>query len=235
MGPSGSAATPASLRARRHTHGIVLAIGSDATALDGATGRFLSFEGVDGSGKSTQVRHLAGFLRDRGVEVVEVREPGGTEAGERIRAVVLDPESTLTPESEALLFAAARAQVVAEVIEPALARGATVIADRFVDSSLVYQGIVRGVGLEAVRSINAFATGGRLPDRTIWLDVPVDEAIVRGGSERDRIEREGAAFHGAVNDAYATLAQADAARIVRVLGDGAPDEVAARVREAIGV
>src|SRR3954469_6246790 len=125
--------------------------------------RFVSFEGVDGSGKSTQARLLAEHLRSHGTEVVEVREPGGTAAGERIRALVLDPAATLAPRAEALLFAAARAQVVAEVIQPALARGAVVVADRFVDSSLVYQGLVRGLGLEHVRTVNEFATEGFQP------------------------------------------------------------------------
>ena len=154
----------------------MLRIDAEATSLEPA--RFVSFEGVDGSGKTTQARLLAAALRERGVEVVEVREPGGTFAGERVREIVLaiDPPWPLHARAEALLFAAARAQLVSEVIEPALARGATVIADRFTDSSLVYQGVLRGLGREAVRAINEFATGGLQPDRTVVLTLDDGEA-----------------------------------------------------------
>src|SRR3954454_13784882 len=138
--PALSAGGAPSLRARQ-VSGVAIA----PDAASPTPPRFVSFEGVDGSGKSTQARLLAAHLRSGGSAVVEVREPGGTAACERIRALVLDPEATLAPRTEALLFAAARAQVVAEVIAPALARGAIVVADRFVDSSLVYQGLVRGL------------------------------------------------------------------------------------------
>jgi dTMP kinase len=198
--------------------------------------RFVSFEGVDGSGKSTQARLLAAHLRSRGGEVVELREPGGTAAGERIRALLLDPEATLAPRAEALLFAAARAQVVAELIAPALARGAIVVADRFVDSSLVYQGLVRGLGLEHVRAVNHFATDGFEPDRTVLLelDPPLAERR-RAGFAPDRIESETGGFQERVARGYAELARDDAPRILRVDAAGSQDEVARRVREALGV
>jgi dTMP kinase len=198
--------------------------------------RFVSFEGVDGSGKSTQARLLAEHLRRAGAEVVELREPGGTAAGERIRALVLDPEATLAPRTEALLFAAARAQVVAEVIQPALARGAVVVADRFVDSSLVYQGLVRGLGLDSVRGVNAFATEGFEPDRTVLLQVdPALASRRRAGERPDRIEAEAGDFQERVAHGYAELARGDERRLVAVDADGTQDEVARRVREALGV
>jgi dTMP kinase len=196
----------------------------------------VSFEGVDGSGKSTQARLLAAHLRQGGSEVVEVREPGGTAAGERIRALVLDPEATLAPRAEALLFAAARAQVVAEVIQPALARGAIVVADRFVDSSLVYQGLVRGLGIEHVRTVNAFATEGFEPDRTVLLELdPAAAARRRAGAAPDRIEAETGGFQERVAQGYADLARDSGERLLRVDGTGSQAEVARRVREALGV
>jgi dTMP kinase len=196
----------------------------------------VSFEGVDGSGKSTQARLLAAHLRQQGSEVVEVREPGGTAAGERIRALVLDPEATLAPRAEALLFAAARAQVVAEVIAPALARGAIVVADRFVDSSLVYQGLVRGLGLEHVRGVNHFATDGFEPDRTVLLELdPAHAERRRAHSTPDRIEAEAGGFQQRVAQGYADLARADEGRVLRVDAAGSQQEVARRVREALGV
>jgi dTMP kinase len=217
----------------------MLKVSSVAIAADAASPhppRFVSFEGVDGSGKSTQARLLAAHLRGRGSEVVEVREPGGTAAGERIRALVLDPEATLAPRAEALLFAAARAQVVAEVIAPALARGAIVVADRFVDSSLVYQGLVRGLGLEHVRRVNEFATEGFGPDRTVLLELDAEAAgRRRAGSAPDRIEAETGGFQERVALGFAELAGDDAARVLRVDAAGSQDEVARRVREALGV
>ncbi len=167
--------------------------------------------------------------------MVELREPGGTSAGEQIRTLVLDSEGPIGPRSEALLFAAARAQAVEEIVAPALARGAHVVADRFVDSSLVYQGAVRGLGVDSVRAINAFALAGLMPDRTVLLELPPREAKVRReGQPDDRIEAEALDFHELVAQGYLDLLAAEPERIVRVAADGDSDEIARRVREAIG-
>jgi dTMP kinase len=195
---------------------------------------FVSFEGIDGSGKSTQARLLADRLRQQGREVVAVREPGGTELGERVRDLLLDGAS-MAPWAEAALFASARAQLVAEVVAPALERGATVVCDRFLDSSLAYQGIARGLGVEAVLEVNRLATGGVLPDRTVLLTVPVEQAAARAAGPGDRIEREGEAFLERVAAAYLELAAMFPQRIAVVDGSFGPDEVAARVRAAVGV
>src|ERR1700710_977051 len=158
---------------------------------------FVSFEGVDGAGKTTQARLYADWLRQRGLEVVELREPGGTHVGERVRELVLlDLDARIGPRSEALLFAASRAQAVEEIVAPALARGAHVVADRYVDSSLVYQGAVRGLGVAAARAINDFALDGLMPDRTVLLELPAGEARGRReGQPDDRIEAEALDFH----------------------------------------
>jgi dTMP kinase len=196
---------------------------------------FVSFEGVDGAGKTTQARLYAAWLRELGLDVVELREPGGTYAGEQIRSLVLDARAPIGARSEALLFAAARAQAVDEIVAPALARGAHVVADRFVDSSLVYQGAVRGLGVEAVRAINAFALAGLLPDRTVLLELPPASARARrSGQPDDRIEAESAAFHEQVAQGYLDLLAAEPARIVRISAGGPSDLIAQRVREAIG-
>jgi dTMP kinase len=170
------------------------------------------------------------------VDVVEVREPGGTPAGEHVRALVLESSAPLGARAEALLFAAARAQLVEDVIAPALARGATVIADRYVGSSLVYQGVVRGVGAEAVRAINDVGTGGLLPDATVLLAVSAEQAAARRtpGTD-DRIEREPLEFHRRVIAAYDDVLAADNGRLVRVDGTGEAGEIAARVRKALGL
>ncbi len=167
---------------------------------------FVSFEGIDGSGKSTQAALLAKALRDEGRDVIATREPGGTQAGERIRGLLLG-DSVLTPWTEAALFAAARAQLVDEVILPALERGGDVVCDRFVDSSLAYQGLARGLGLDDVLELNRLATRGVVPDRTVLLLLAPDEALRRAGARPDRIEREGIAFLARVDAAYRELAE----------------------------
>ena len=163
-----------------------------------------------------------------------MREPGGTAPGERIRSVLLDPELRIGGWAEALLYAAARAQLVEEVIRPALERGATVIADRFVDSSLAYQGCARGLGVDEVLEVNRVATRGLLPDRTVLLVLGPDEAAARRG-EPDRIEAEGAGFHRRVADGFATAAARFPQRIAVVDASGTPEQVAGRVREAVGL
>jgi dTMP kinase len=199
--------------------------------------RFIAFEGADGAGKTTQARLLAAHLRVLGREVVEVREPGGTPAGEQVRAIVLDGIALdLGARAEALLFAAARAQLVEDVIAPALARGATVIADRYVASSLVYQGVVRGLGTEAVSAINDIGTGGLVPDATVLLAVSAEQAEERRDPDsEDRIEREPIDFHRSVIAAYEHVLASGNGRLVRVDGTGDSEAVATRVREALGL
>jgi dTMP kinase len=175
---------------------------------------FLTFEGVDGSGKSTQAELLRDALAAEGREVVLTREPGGTEIGERVRGLVLNGPD-MTPWAEAALFAAARAELVATVIRPALDRGADVIADRYVDSSLAYQGIARGVGVEHVLELNLHVVQGLMPDLTFLLLLDPSEAAHRAG-ETDRLEREGADFRARVGAAYRELAERYPSRIVVV-------------------
>jgi dTMP kinase len=198
----------------------------------GDPGRLLAFEGVEGAGKSTQLELLRRELAARGHEVVVTREPGGTPVGERIRAVLLDPAAELHPRTEALLFAAARAELVERVIRPALERGAVVLCDRYLDSSLAYQGGGRGLGREPVAAVNRWATGDVPPDLVILLDLDPVEGLARRRGPRDRIERQDAGFHARVADAFRALAAADPKRFAVVDAAGAVEEVAARVRSA---
>jgi dTMP kinase len=193
---------------------------------------FITFEGVDGSGKSTQVRLLAEQLRGEGRDVLATREPGGTSFGEKVRELILGDDE-LAPWAEAALFTAARAQLVDQVIRPALARGQDVLCDRYLDSSLAYQGLARGLGVERVLEINLAATGHLLPDRTFLIVVPLDQASLRRGSKPDRIEREGDDFVAHVESAYRELAGIFPQRIVTVDGDRPPEEVAKEIREQL--
>jgi dTMP kinase len=190
---------------------------------------FITFEGVDGSGKSTQARLLAEHLRASGREVVETREPGGTELGERVRELLLKGP-TIAPWTETALFAAARAQLVDEVIRPSLARGADVVCDRYLDSSLAYQGLARGLGVERVLEFNLVVTSGLLPDRTFLLLVPLDRAQRQRGATPDRIEREGGDFVDRVDAAYRELAGIFAQRIVSVDATASPEKIAETIR-----
>jgi dTMP kinase len=188
-------------------------------------GLFVTFEGIDRSGKTTQARLLCDAL---GADALGVREPGGTEAGERVRDLLKDAAVPLGAEAEALLFAAARAELVAQVIRPALAEGRVVVSDRYLDSSLAYQGGARGLGVDEVERINRFATGGLVPDLTFLLELDPSEAAARAG-ERDRFEDEGAALQAAVLEAYERLVAADPGRWRRVDAARAPEEVHAEV------
>lgn len=181
-------------------------------------GWFISFEGPDGSGKSTHIRLLSEKLRERGHAVTVTREPGGCRISEKIRELVLGREYTeMSPMAEALLYAAARAQHVAEVIRPALLRGETVITDRYVDSSIAYQGIGRGLGEDEVRAINAPAIAGLLPDVTFFMSVDARETARRiSDRELDRLELAGMSFHDKVYMAFKHLAEKDPARIVTI-------------------
>jgi len=176
------------------------------------SGYFIVFEGGEGAGKSTQERLLAEALTGRGVTVVRTREPGGTPAGEEIRRVVLSPEfAGLDPRAEALLFAAARGEHVARVIRPALERGDIVICDRYLDSSVAYQGFARGLGPVRVRDLSLWATGDLLPDLTVVLDIDPAEGLGRF-DQRDRLEAEPLEYHQQVRSAFLTLAEEDSRR-----------------------
>jgi len=192
----------------------------------------VSIEGVDGSGKSTQAQLLEQHLRGLGREVVATREPGGTELGEAVRELVLDgPE--MAGWAEAALFAASRAEHAAEVIRPALERGADVVCDRFVDSSLAYQGIARGLGLEPVLQLNLTVLEGLLPDRTFVLAVDAGAAAARRRGDPDRIERAGNEFQAEVGRAYETLAGRFPERIELLDGARDQDQIAAEIRTRV--
>jgi dTMP kinase len=177
-----------------------------------ARGLFVAFEGGDGAGKSTQARLLAASLRSAGHEVLLTREPGGTPVGEKLRSLVLDHgHGEIDARTEALIFAAARAAHVAQAIEPALARGEVVVTDRYIGSSIVYQGVGRGLGPDAVRGLNEWATGGLWPDLTVLLDVDESEGRARRTAletSEDRLESEPDAFHRDVREAFLDLAAA---------------------------
>ena len=184
-------------------------------------GLFVTFEGIDRSGKTTQVGMLVDALGD---EALGVREPGGTEAGEKVRAILKDQSVSLSPEAEALLFAAARSELVADVILPALEEGKVVVSDRYLDSSLAYQGGARGLGIADVEQVNHFATRGLKPDLTFLLDLPPEDAAARSG-ESDRFEEEGTSLQEAVGAAYEALIRADPDRWRRIDARRSPDEV----------
>lgn len=195
------------------------------------SGRFISFEGPDGGGKSTQFRLLVDRLRATGREVVENFEPGRAGVGQQIRAILLDPANQISPRAELLLYFASRAQAVDERIRPALARGAIVVSDRFTDSTLVYQGAGRGLSVDIVRELHAIACQEIQPHVTICLDIdPVrGRARVKERAGLDRIEAEAGDFHQRVRAAYLELAQAEPARIQLIDADRPIDEVAADV------
>ncbi|MDR1815256.1 MAG: dTMP kinase [Clostridiales Family XIII bacterium] len=196
---------------------------------------FITFEGGDGSGKSTQIGLLAEVFAARGMDFVRTREPGGTRIGEKIRALILDPENAeMADVTEMLLYAATRAQLAREVVAPALAEGKAVLCDRWVDSSLVYQGVARGLG-RAVAEVNHHATAGIVPDLTVLLDIDpaVGLARARGETALDRIEAEGLAWHERVRAGFLALAEKHPERYFVVDASGTPEavhaEIAARV------
>ena len=199
-------------------------------------GVFITFEGIDGCGKSTQTSMCRTWLEELGRTVLLVREPGGTKIGERIRELLLDKKnSSMAPLTELFLFEAARAQIVEEVIKPALSEGKIVICDRFFDSSYAYQGCARGLGPEMVSRLNMDATGGLAPDVTFFLDISVEGAIKRRnvrGEEKDRIESAGDAFQEKVRQGFIRAASEDG-RIVTVDASLSPDEIFAQIREKI--
>jgi len=191
-------------------------------------GRLITIEGIDGAGKTTLATALVGALRDRGIDVLLLREPGGVPAAERIRDLVIDPELHVTARTEALLYAAARAQLVEEALEPLLSQGKWVLLDRFIDSSLAYQGGGRELGIDAVRAINEFAIRTARPDRTLLLrvDPELGRSRSRGrAGEPDRLERERNDFFDRTVAAYLELTAEDPERIRKIDASRPPDEV----------
>jgi len=201
-----------------------------------AHGRFISLEGGEGAGKSTQVRALAEALRSRGIEVIETREPGGSEGAEAIRQLLLTgSEDRWSAQAEALLFAAARADHVDKVIRPAVAAGKWVLSDRFIDSSLAYQGGAGGLGIEAVRAINAFGIREWFPDRTLVLTLAEGgaRARARDNDDSDRIGGRPKGYHQKVDLAFRLIASEEADRVRIVDASGSAEEVTRRLLESI--
>ncbi|MFL5927498.1 MAG: dTMP kinase [Gaiellaceae bacterium] len=193
---------------------------------------FVTFEGLDWSGKSTQVQLLGEWLAEQGRAVLLTREPGGTPVAEAVREVVLHGHD-MAPWAEAALYAAARADHVAHAIRPALARGDDVVCDRYLDSSVAYQGAARGLGEDRVRELNLMVTEGLLPDRTFLVLLDPKEARRRGAGEPDRIEREGDEFWRRADGGFRALAAEFPERIVPLDGAASPDTIAAEVREHV--
>jgi dTMP kinase len=198
---------------------------------------FITLEGPEGAGKTTQLRLLAGFLRGCGHDVVTTREPGGTPIGDQIRHVLHDTANVaMSPTAEVLLYAASRAQLVAEVIRPALAAGRVVLCDRYADSTMAYQGYGRGLDRDALAALTAIATGGLRPDLTLLLDLDVARGLARRrdeGEEMNRLDLETIEFHRRVREGYRTLAVAEPARWVAIDADRPVDEVQADVQRAV--
>ena len=204
---------------------------------------FITFEGPEGSGKTTQIQALYRYLQDKGYDVMLTREPGGTAIGDQIRRVLLDPENReMLPEAEILLFSASRAQLVGQLVRPALQRGAIVICDRYADSTMAYQGYGHGLDLESLQSITRFATGNLTPDLTVYLDIEVEEGLQRkrvaGRGDRDawnRLDQKAIAFHDRVRQGYLALAKAEPDRWL-VIDAARPREAIQRdIRERVGM
>jgi dTMP kinase len=198
--------------------------------------RFITLEGGEGAGKTTQVRRLVERLGAAGIDAIATREPGGAPGAERIRSLLVSGDTDWRPMTEALLHNAARVEHVATLVRPSLATGTWVVSDRYVDSTLAYQGSAQGVGADAVRALHRLALGGLMPDLTLVLDLPVElglaRAKVRAGGE-DRYERMGAAFHQRLRDAYLAIATAEPERCVVIDAAADVDTVAARLWSAL--
>lgn len=197
-------------------------------------GLFIAFEGGDGAGKSTQARLLCGWLEELGHTVVVTREPGGTPFGGAVRELVLHGDHVV-PRAEAMLFAADRAHHVETLILPALGRDEVVITDRYVDSSIAYQGAGRDLGVEEVRELNVWATGGLMPSLTVLVDLPAEVGRARRGGVHDRLESESADFHDAVRDLFLVLANVDPDRYLVVDGQLPAEQIHELVRERVAL
>lgn len=176
-------------------------------------GRFITFEGSEGCGKSTQSKMLFGYLKAKGLKVIYLREPGGVKVSEMIREILLNPKNKISPEAETLLYMAARAQVVEEIIKPALLAGKIVVCDRFMDSTIAYQGYGLGIDMKLIKSLGNFATQGIAPDLTIFLDLPVKSGLKHRDNCKDRIEQRSVSYHEKVRKGYLALAKDEPRRI----------------------
>lgn len=202
---------------------------------------FITFEGPEGSGKTTQLELLKAYLEKKGYSVLATREPGGTSIGDQIRAILLDPRNTeMLPASEALLFSAARAQIVQQVIRPHLTRGGIVLCDRYADSTLAYQGYGHGLDLEMLHTITALATGGLKPDLTVYLDIDVEEGLQRklaahtaGKTEWNRLDQQEIAFHRRVRDGYLQMAAREPDRWLVIDATQPPEIIQALIRARV--
>ncbi|MBT1678118.1 dTMP kinase [Curtobacterium aurantiacum] len=201
------------------------------------TGRFITLEGGDGAGKTTQAELLSAWLAEHGRTVLRTREPGGTDLGVRIREMVLHERGHVAPRAEALLYAADRAQHVETVVRPAIARGEVVLQDRYIDSSVAYQGVARGLGSEQVRSVSEWAADGLVPDLTVLLDLDVTIGRARVAAARgdtfDRLESEAEGFHESVRQAFLAMADAEPSRFLVVDASAPTDAVQRAVRAAV--
>jgi dTMP kinase len=198
---------------------------------------FITLEGPEGSGKTTQACLLAAWLRDQGYQVTLTREPGGTDIGDQIRAVLHDPEnSAIDARTEILLYSASRAQHVAQRVRPALAAGEIVVSDRYADSTLAYQGYGRGLDLEALRGITGFATSGLTPDLTLYLDIPAEDGLQRrqlSGGEWNRLDAESLEFHQRVRAGYLELVKQEPERWAVIYAARSVEEVHAEIRDVV--
>jgi dTMP kinase len=204
-------------------------------------GQFITFEGIDGCGKTTQIRILAEWFRQQGIDPIETVEPGGTAIGQQVRRILLDPASAgIQPRTELLLYFASRAQNVDEVIRPALEAGRIVLCDRFTDSTLVYQGCGRGLDTSVVIELDRIACQGLKPDLTLLIDIDLETSMARArrrnertGSSESRIDEESAAFHERVRQGYLALAKSEPERFIVIDGRATVADVALRIREAL--
>jgi dTMP kinase len=202
-----------------------------------ARGWFITLEGGDGAGKTTQAERLEQWLGEHGRHVVRTREPGGTDLGQRIREIVLHERGHIAPRAEALLYAADRAHHVETVVRPALARGSVVLQDRYIDSSVAYQGVARGLGAEQIRTVSDWAADGETPDLTVLLDLDVSVGRARVAAARgdvfDRLESEAETFHETVRQAFLAMARAEPERFLVVDAGESADVVQERIRGAV--
>lgn len=201
-------------------------------------GLFITIEGGDGSGKSTQIKLLYEFLENKGYDIVLTREPGGTLISEEIRKVILNKDfMEMSDMTEALLYAAARAQHVHQLVRPLVAKGKIVICDRYVDSSIVYQGYARGMGIETIETINRFATGGLKPDLTVLLQISAEEGIMRKSSQQelDRLELQKLEFHLKVAEGYQMMAEREPDRILMIDASKSIEEIGNLIQSKVGL